>query len=182
MIDEPGKTLADLVAHVGRFPEDAFMFIRDGLSYASDEIHGAETESHRLLQHYLSQQDLDWNDLIAKYHTGELPEPVVDAIDAAGGCEKLNRHVSGRELCWSLRNYALKRWGILARTVLESWGVRSTMDFGRIVFGFIDLDMMRKQDGDTLEDFADVYDFVEAFEEPFRIGLGDDEPSDGDIP
>lgn len=182
MIDEPGKTLADLVTHVGRFPEDAFMFVRDGLSYASDEIHGAETESHRLLQHYLSQHDLDWSDLIAKYHTGELPEPVVDAIDAAGGCEKLNRHVSGRELCWSLRNYALKRWGILARTVLESWGIRNTMDFGRIVFGFIDLDMMRKQDGDTLEDFADVYDFAEAFDEPFRIGLGDDQPSGGDIP
>ena len=110
MIDEPGKTLADLVAHVGRFPEEAFLFVRDGLSYASDRIHGPETESHRLLQHYLGQQDLDWNDLIALYHTGELPEPVVDAIDAAGGCEKLNRHVSGRELCWALRDYALRDW------------------------------------------------------------------------
>jgi uncharacterized repeat protein (TIGR04138 family) len=58
--------------------------------------------------------------------------------------------------------------------VLESWGVRSTIDFGRIVFGFIELDMMRKQDEDCLEDFEDVYDFAEAFDEPFRADFDED--------
>lgn len=178
MHDEPGKTLKDLVAHVGPYPEEAFVFVREGLSYAADRIHGPETEAHRALQQYLAQHKLDWNDVIAQYHTGELPEPVVSAIDAAGGCEKLNRHVSGRELCWALRDYALMRWGILARVVLETWSIRNTRDFGRIVFGFIDLDIMRKQDGDSLEDFNDVYSFPEAFEEPFQSGLDDDVESD----
>ncbi|UCC30269.1 MAG: hypothetical protein JSU86_18975 [Phycisphaerales bacterium] len=173
MVDENAKTLQDLVQHVGRYPEEAFLFIREGLAYAANRIHGPETEAHRALQHYLAKHDLDWDDLIAEYHTGALPEPVVQAIEAAGGCDKLNRHVSGRELCWAIRDYALKRWGILARTVLESWNIRSTADFGRIVFGFIDLDMMRKQDGDSVDDFSDAYSFDEAFDEPFRSDLRD---------
>ena len=180
MIDELGKTLKDLVEHVGRYPEEAFVFAREGLSVAADQIHGPETDAHRALQHYIAGHDLDWDDLVTQYHKGELPEPVAEVIDAAGGCEKLNRHVSGRELCWALRDHALKRWGILARVVLESWSIRSTTDFGHIVFGFIDLDLMRKQDGDTIEDFNEVYSFQEAFDEPFRAGLHDGGPNPTD--
>ena len=175
MVDQPSPTLQDLVKHLGRFPEEAFLFAREGLGFAADQIHGPETEAHRALQQHLMQNELDWNDLIADYHTGELSEAVMAAIDAAGGCDKLNRHVSGRELCWGLRDYALKRWGILARVVLESWNIKGTDDFGRIVFGFIDFDMMRSQDGDSLDDFKEVYDFIEAFDEPFRAELRDKE-------
>ncbi|MGB2987259.1 MAG: Minf_1886 family protein [Phycisphaerae bacterium] len=171
MLSEPGKTLQDLVKHLGRYPEEAFLFIREGLSYAADQIHGPETEAHQALHRYLSEHQLDWNDLIAQYHAGQLPESMLEVIDAAGGYEKLNRHVGGRELCWALRDYALKRWGIMARVVLESWGVRSTADFGSIIFAFIDFDMMRKQDEDSVDDFRDVYSFAEAFDEPFRAGL-----------
>ncbi len=175
MVDQPSTTLQDLVRHVGKYPEEAFLFAREGLGFAADQIHGPENDAHRALQQYLLQNDLDWNDLVAAYHTDELPEPVLAAIEAAGGCENLNRHVSGRELCWGLRDYALKRWGILARVVLETWNITRTVDFGRIVFGFIDFDMMRRQDDDSLEDFKEVYDFTEAFDEPFRAGLDDGE-------
>lgn len=177
MVDQPNKTLEDLVKHVGRYPEEAFLFAREGLGFAAEAIHGPESEAHRALQQYLIQNELDWNDLVVEFHSGTLPVPVKAAIEAAGGCEKLNRHVSGRELCWGLRDYALKRWGILALTVLESWNVKSTTDFGRIVFGFIDFDMMRRQDDDTLEDFHEVYCFEEAFEEPFRGESRDAEES-----
>lgn len=165
MVDQPARTLDDLVKHLGRYPEEAFLFIREGLSFASDQIHGEETDAHRALQHFLAQRNLDWNDLVGLFHTGQLPDSVLEAVEAAGGCENLNRHVSGRELCWSLRDYALKRWGIMARVVLDTWSIRTTRDFGQIVFGFIDFDMMRKQDDDSLDDFTNVYDFGEAFEE-----------------
>jgi len=178
MVDQPGKTLQDLVKHVGRYREEAFLFVREGLSYAAERLHGAESDAHRALQQYLLQHDLDWNDLIAQYHTGHLPELLVDAIDAAGGVDKLNRHIGGRELCWALRDFALTRWGILARTVLDSWSIRSTRDFGCIVFGFIDFDMMRKQEGDSIDDFNDIYSFEEAFDEPFRLGLRDVDPKE----
>ena len=168
MVSQSTKTLEDLVKHLGQYPEEALLFVREGLSFAADRLHGPETEAHRALAHYLADKDLDWNDLISRYYAGELPNPVVQVIDAAGGCEKLNRHVSGRELCWALRDYALQRWGLMARVVLESWRIRSSADFGRIVFGFIDFDLMRKQDEDQIEDFNNVYAFDEVFETPFR--------------
>jgi uncharacterized repeat protein (TIGR04138 family) len=80
--------------------------------------------------------------------------------DAAGNAE---RHVSGPQLCVGLRDYAVTTYGMLARTVLSRWGVKSTDDFGRIVFAMIDAGLMRKSDEDTLEDFRAVYDFDEAF-------------------
>ena len=168
MVDQPARTLQDLVKHVGRYPEDAFLFVREGLSFASERVHGEETDAHRQLQRYLLEQDLDWADLAALYHTGQLPAPLVEAVDEAGGIEKLNRHVSGRDLCWALRDFALQRWGLLAPVVLESWNIRRTRDFGQIVFGFIDFDLMRKQDGDSIDDFEEVYTFEEAFVAMFR--------------
>lgn len=175
MVDDPAKSLPDLVRNLERYPEEAFLFVREGLSFAAENLHGPETEAHRLLQHFLAKNDLDWDDLIAHYHSGKLPEPVIEAIEAAGGVEKLNRHVSGRELCWGLRDYALKRWGALAPVVLDTWNIRTTTDFGRIVFGFIEFDMMRKQDDDRLEDFADVYNFSDAFNPPVSDTISDDD-------
>ena len=59
----------------------------------------------------------------------------------------------------------------MAKTVLNSWGVRSTGDFGEIVFNLIRIGHMRKTPQDRREDFDDVYDFDTAFEEEFRISL-----------
>lgn len=78
------------------------------------------------------------------------------------GDEK-GRHVSGQQLCLGLKDYALHKYGMLARTVLESWGVRETRDFGRIVYAMIDAGLMKKSDEDSIEHFDGVFDFDEAF-------------------
>ena len=80
-----------------------------------------------------------------------------------------NRHISGRDLCEGLREYALLKWGLMARTVLNRWNVRRTIDFGRIVFALVQHGHMSKTDEDTLEDFRDVYDFATAFDGGYRI-------------
>jgi uncharacterized repeat protein (TIGR04138 family) len=77
-------------------------------------------------------------------------------------------HVSGRELLEGLRAFALDQFGPLAKTVLDSWGVRRCADFGEIVFNLIDYKVFSKTENDRREDFADVYDFDEAFVKPFR--------------
>ena len=79
------------------------------------------------------------------------------------------RHVSGADLCRGLREMALVQWGLLARTVLQRWNITSTMDFGRIVFALIEGGRMQRTEGDTLEDFRNVYDFRTAFEGDYRI-------------
>ncbi len=74
-----------------------------------------------------------------------------------------SRHVSGQQLCLGLRDYAIKQYGMLAKTVLNRWGVTRTDDFGNIVFAMIDAGLMRKTDDDHVEDFRAVFDFDEAF-------------------
>jgi uncharacterized repeat protein (TIGR04138 family) len=83
--------------------------------------------------------------------------------------EPEERHISGQQLCEALREFALSKWGMLARTVLTRWQITSTMDFGRIVFALIDAGHMQKTDRDTVEDFRNVYDFKSAFEAGYRI-------------
>jgi len=79
------------------------------------------------------------------------------------------RHVSGQQLCEGLRELALTKWGLLARTVLSRWNVTSTLDFGRLVFALIEVGQMQRTDEDTLDDFRNVYDFRKAFESGYRI-------------
>ena len=73
------------------------------------------------------------------------------------------KHVTGKQLCLSLRDFAMERWGLLARTVLAKWNIRSTADFGNMVYLLIEKGFMKKTEQDSLEDFTGVYDFDEAF-------------------
>jgi uncharacterized repeat protein (TIGR04138 family) len=79
------------------------------------------------------------------------------------------RHVSGQELCESIRQYALHLYGYMAKTVLNSWGLHTTGDFGEIVFNLILAKQMRKTPQDSRADFDDVYDFEEVFCKNFQI-------------
>lgn len=74
------------------------------------------------------------------------------------------RHISGRELTEGVRRLALDRFGPMARTVLEHWGIHATEDVGCVVFALVEQGILVKQDEDRMEDFAGVFDFEEAFE------------------
>ncbi len=76
---------------------------------------------------------------------------------------EVRRHVSGQELAWACRDFALKQFGLMARSVLGFWGIRGTADLGRIVFTLVEVGLLVTQPGDREQDFADVYDFEEAF-------------------
>jgi uncharacterized repeat protein (TIGR04138 family) len=80
-------------------------------------------------------------------------------------------HVTGRELLEGLRDYARERFGLMARAVLGHWGVTRTADFGEIVFNLVEEQVMSKQDSDTRDDFAEVYDFEEVFDRGVRIEI-----------
>jgi uncharacterized repeat protein (TIGR04138 family) len=77
------------------------------------------------------------------------------------------RHITGVELAFGVRDLALERFGPMARTVLEHWGMEATSDIGEIVFALVDCNVLIKQDEDTRADFVDVFDFDEAFESPY---------------
>lgn len=80
------------------------------------------------------------------------------------------RHVSGQDLCVGLRDFAMKEYGLLARTVLRRWSITTSRDFGQIVFAMVDGGLMRKTDEDTIHDFNNVFDFASAFEPGLMLG------------
>ena len=82
--------------------------------------------------------------------------------------EKKPRQITGAELSEGLRKHALDQFGPLALTVLGRWGVRTTRDFGEIVFLLLEAGLLGKTEEDKVEDFDHVYDFDKALRAPFR--------------
>ena len=95
MADAYQQNLNTLVERVGDYPEEAYHFIRDGLGVAVDCVHGPETPAHRTVMHYLYKHKIDLLDLADLHEEGSLDDAVVEAIEQAGGMEKINRHVGG---------------------------------------------------------------------------------------
>ncbi|MDX1945556.1 MAG: hypothetical protein SFU86_09105 [Pirellulaceae bacterium] len=79
------------------------------------------------------------------------------------------RHVTGQQLCEAFRQLAQEQYGYLAKLVLGEWGIRSTSDFGEIVYNLIRIGMMSKSESDRREDFDGVYDFQTALMRDYRI-------------
>lgn len=78
-----------------------------------------------------------------------------------------SRHITGRELTEGCRDLALERYGPMARSVLEYWGIRSTRDLGELVFALVECGILVKQESDQLRHFEAVYDFHDAFERDY---------------
>jgi uncharacterized repeat protein (TIGR04138 family) len=77
------------------------------------------------------------------------------------------RHVTGQELLIGIREFALQQFGPMTKTVLEEWGVRCCPDFGEIVFNMVEVGWLAKTEKDSRADFAECYEFDEAFRKPF---------------
>lgn len=75
------------------------------------------------------------------------------------------RHISPQELLAGLRRYAQEEFGPLAPYAFRSWGVHGTEDFGYLVFQMCEAGLLNKTERDRPQDFADGFDFEEAFRE-----------------
>jgi len=75
------------------------------------------------------------------------------------------RHVTGEELLEGVRRYGRERYGPMAQTVLEHWGIRRCEDVGEVVFNLVDKGLLGKTDRDSRKDFTGGYDFKDAFGE-----------------
>ncbi len=141
---DPSHSIAELLHQDKRYKFDAYVFVFEALSYAQSVLEmGRESPSEP----------------ISREEEEEADQP--------------QRHVSGQELCEAIRRYALQQYGYMAKTVLNSWGIHRTGDFGEIVFNLIRIGHMRKTPDDRREDFDDVYDFDAAFQQNFQIRIVD---------
>ena len=87
------------------------------------------------------------------------------------------RHVTPRELVEGVREAAVKQWGLVARTVLESWNIRTTGEIGDLVFNLIDKKLLVAGAEDNRAQFEDLFDFADGFDRAFADELGREPPS-----
>lgn len=103
----------------------------------------------------------------ARYHERGLLF-VLAALEFAQGRLPARRHISGQELAWACRDFAVEQFGLLAPTVLRYWGIGATADIGCIVYHLIDVGLLAQQPSDRVEDFDRVYDFDQVFITDYR--------------
>ena len=92
---------------------------------------------------------------------------VLSALEMCQAQMSVRRHITGVELARAARDLALDRFGLMARVVLEHWGISSTADIGDIVFTLVEMGLLLSQPQDTRDEFVDVFDFDLAFERDY---------------
>ena len=120
----------------------------------------------------IASEDARYNVMALKFVYEGLGE-TIQRIREEQADQYEKQHISGGELSKGLAKLALARWGRLTRVVLEHWGVKTTRDFGEIVYLMIKHHWMTSQTSDRIEDFDNVYDFKTAFEDQFKFELPD---------
>ena len=87
--------------------------------------------------------------------------------------QKLRRqgHITGQELLEGIKEYTLEQFGPMSRSVLEHWGIKTTNDFGEIVFNMIDAGMLGRSGEDSKEAFDNRFDFKDVFDKAARYTL-----------
>lgn len=76
-------------------------------------------------------------------------------------------HVSCQELLDGLRDYTIREFGPMGKTVLNEWGINNCADFGHIVFNMVEHGILGKSDNDHVEEFREIWSFDDAFVKPF---------------
>ena len=145
---DPHHPLAELLKRDQRYKLDAYLFVLEALQFAQDSLGMGEEPPAEDIEPLL---------------TGADPAAKPRPRPGKPRRKQVERHLTGQQLCEAARQYALQQYGYMSRTVLATWGVRSTADLGEIVFNMIESGQMRKTRKDKREDFHGVYDFGDAF-------------------
>ncbi len=143
------------LARSTKYPMDGFTFVQRGLEFTVNRVHGRSQPGG----------------------AGGAQAEAATQPSSGSEVENASMHVTGRDLCNGLRDFAIEQYGLMARTVLRRWNIQSTDDFGAIVFAMVEAGLMHKTDDDALDDFADVFDFAVAF--PTEMSLTHAMPAGG---
>jgi uncharacterized repeat protein (TIGR04138 family) len=145
--------LAKLLADDSRYKIEAYQFVGAGLEYAQEALGmGSGNPAASPATHAPKRKRRDAS---GKRVADDEARPV--------------RHVTGQELCWALKELAQRQYGRMAKLVLANWGIRSTGDFGEIVYNLIEIKKMSKSEHDRRQDFDNVYDFEQALVQEYTI-------------
>ncbi len=89
-------------------------------------------------------------------------------------------HVSGEELVRGACEMAVREFGMMAPVVFRQWGIRTTDDFGNIVFALIRIEKLAKSESDDPQDFHDLFDVEKVLTEGFALTTREPHPGRAD--
>lgn len=147
------ERIVQLLSEDQRYAWEAYVFVREALFYAQEVLEMGSPPDEEA-------------ESTAEFAASKFEVEEAGDEDEA---KRPERHLTGQQLCQAIRNYALEQYGYMAQAVLNHWGVRSTGDFGEIVYNLIRIEEMKQSPTDRREDFDDVYDFDEAFRRNYQI-------------
>jgi len=145
------RSFAELLKRDKRYKAEAYAFVFETLEYAQNVLQLGRDETNEPLPQELLESSEELHHLEEESDS----EP--------------KRHITGQDLCAAASAYAVEQYGYLAKTVLDSIGIRKTGDIGEIVYNLIGIGQMRKTPNDRREDFDDVFDFETVFREEYHI-------------
>ena len=96
---------------------------------------------------------------------------VMEALSYTQKKFKRTMHVTGPELLEGMKELLMQEFGPMALVVLRHWGIKTTEDFGHIVFNLVESKVLSKTQDDDIENFRNGYDFVETFDRGYRKKL-----------
>ena len=117
-----------------------------------------------------SLEEFSWIETITKLYPRYKAEAyafVMIVIDEIQESLEVRRHISGELLLNGLKTYASSRYGPMAKEVLNSWGIYTTEDIGKIVFMMVKFGILDKTEEDSIEDFKERFNFTRVFEEDY---------------
>jgi uncharacterized repeat protein (TIGR04138 family) len=156
--------LAELLRQDRRYKLDAYLFVFEALNYAQKVLGmGTETPSPTGKKPAKRPPKRPKPSIKGKLTGKEKEKPESEQEP------ETERHLTGQQLCEAIRQYALEQYGLMAKCVLNSWGIHQTGDFGEIVFNLIRIEQMRKTDQDRREDFDNVFDFETELCQRYKI-------------
>lgn len=77
--------------------------------------------------------------------------------------------VTAEQICVVAVEYAVRAYGLMARTILAKLGLRTTGDLGDVVYKMIDAGLIFPSEGETRADFDDVFDLGEELDRRFKF-------------
>ena len=92
-----------------------------------------------------------------------LSEVVHDLLEAK------HEHIRAADILEEFKEQALDLFGPMSYTVLTEWGLTKTEDVGEMIFNLVESGRLTRDESDSPDEFAGVYDFREAFLEPYQV-------------
>lgn len=167
---QPEMSIEQIANALGRYPVKAFVFVQECIGTAAAQVHGSMEPDEKAVHEWMIRNEADLDELRRRDAEQGLPPDIAVALERVGGPDRMNRHVTGEQLCWAVRDEALQRWGLMARGVLAGWGITRTEDIGSIIFALVEAKWLQKQPSDSIRDFDDVFSFDEVFDQSYQFG------------